>query len=48
MTPKRSKKDNGHLIAHIILNQSVGDEGWNTPMLNAIYETEIDWIKVYQ
>lgn len=33
---------------YIILNKSVGDEGWNTPMLNAIYETEIDWIKVYQ
>lgn len=33
---------------YIILNQSVGDEGWNTPMLNTIYETEIDWIKVYQ
>lgn len=33
---------------YIILNQSVGDESWNTPMLNTIYETEIDWIKVYQ
>lgn len=33
---------------YIIHNQSVGDDNWNTPMLNAVYETEIDWIKVYQ
>ena len=33
---------------YIIHNQSVGDDNWNTPMLNAVYETEIDLIKVYQ
>ena len=33
---------------YLILNQSVGDEGWNTPDTNSVYQTEFDWIKVYQ
>ncbi len=33
---------------YLILNQSVGDDGWNTPYTNRIYQTEFDWIKVYQ
>ena len=37
---------------YIILNQSVGDQTWTptmskAPKLNATYETEFDWVRVY-
>ena len=37
---------------YIILNQSVGDNTWTptmskAPLLNATYETEFDWVRVY-
>ncbi len=33
---------------YIILNQSVGNDNWNTPDHQTIYETQFDWIRVYQ
>ena len=32
----------------IILNQSVGYGSWHTPDTKATYETEFDWVRVYQ
>jgi len=32
----------------VILNQSVGYGNWHAPDTNAIYETEFDWVKIYQ
>lgn len=32
----------------VILNQSVGYGNWYAPDMNAIYETEFDWVKIYQ
>lgn len=32
----------------LILNQSVGYGNWYTPNLHAVYETEFDWVRVYQ
>lgn len=33
---------------YIILNQSVGDGNWFTPDVTKTYETEFDWVRVYQ
>ncbi len=33
---------------YIVLNQSVGNNSWNTPNTKQIYETQFDWIRVYQ
>lgn len=33
---------------YIILNQSVGNDDWNIPNHHSIYETQFDWIRVYQ
>ncbi len=33
---------------YLILNQSVGREGWHEPHYDEVYETEYDWIRVYQ
>lgn len=32
----------------LILNQSVGYGNWYTPNLHDVYETEFDWVRVYQ
>jgi beta-glucanase (GH16 family) len=32
----------------IILNQSVGTKTWHTPDITKVYETQFDWIRVYQ
>ena len=33
---------------YIIMNQSVGNDSWHTPNYKSTYETQIDWIRVYQ
>ena len=33
---------------YIILNQSVGNDTWHTPDYHHTYETQIDWVRVYQ
>jgi len=32
----------------IILNQSVGYGNWHAPDPHATYETEFDWVRIYQ
>lgn len=32
----------------VILNQSVGYGNWHAPDMGAIYETEFDWVRIYQ
>ncbi|MGI6243581.1 MAG: glycoside hydrolase family 16 protein [Prevotella sp.] len=32
----------------MILNQSVGTKTWHTPDVTKVYETQFDWIRVYQ
>lgn len=33
---------------YIIINQSTGQKGWHEPDETATYETEFDWVRVYQ
>lgn len=33
---------------YLILNQSVGNSKWNTPNTKSRYETQIDWVRMYQ
>lgn len=33
---------------YIVINQSTGQKGWHEPDVNHVYQTEIDWIRVYQ
>ncbi len=33
---------------YIILNQSVGYGNWHAPDIHATYETEFDWVRIYQ
>ncbi len=33
---------------YIVVNQSTGQEGWHEPDVTHTYQTEIDWIRVYQ
>lgn len=33
---------------YIIINQSTGEKGWHEPDVKRVYQTEVDWIRVYQ
>ena len=33
---------------YIVVNQSTGQKGWHEPDVNHVYQTEVDWIRVYQ
>lgn len=33
---------------YLIINQSVGRKGWHEPDITKTYQTEIDWVRVYQ